>query len=159
MTWITVAPLSVPLPFQQSGCLRFSNYISSNTFRHSAVTLRTRRRRSCIAAQKSDTLLKVVGALWKVGRDGIEAGSKLVPDSVPRPIARGGVAVGGLIVISFLLKSLLSTAFFIIATVGLIYLIFIYINKDEGPRGEAIDSESSIDETLDEARRIMDKYK
>ncbi|KAL6271257.1 hypothetical protein ACE6H2_028168 [Prunus campanulata] len=55
---------------------------------------RTRRYRSVpvvFAAQSN--LLKVVQTVWKVGRDGIEAGTNLVPDSVPRSIARVSVTV------------------------------------------------------------------
>lgn len=106
-----------------------------------------------VAGQNTD-LLRVLGTVWKVGKDGLDAGSKLVPESVPRPVARAGVAIGGFVVISFLLKSLLSTTLFILAIVGLIYLVFIYINKDEGPRGKTNDGDPSVDETLEEARKI-----
>ncbi|OMO53092.1 hypothetical protein COLO4_36853 [Corchorus olitorius] len=55
---------------------------------------------------------KVFQSVWKVGKDGIEAGTSLVPDSVPRPIASISVAVVALTVTLFVLKSVLSTAFF-----------------------------------------------
>ncbi|GKB69481.1 hypothetical protein Tco_0930893, partial [Tanacetum coccineum] len=51
---------------------------------------------------------------YKVGKDGIEAGTSLVPESIPRPIARISVAVIGSTVVLFLLKSFLSTAFFVL---------------------------------------------
>ncbi|BBH10076.1 hypothetical protein Prudu_022759 [Prunus dulcis] len=93
---------------------------------------RTRRYRSVpvvFAAQSN--FLKV----WKVGKDGIEAGTNLVPDSVPRSIARVSVTVVALALSLFVLKSLLSTVFFVLATMGLVYFTFIALNKDEGPRG------------------------
>ncbi|KAK8289998.1 hypothetical protein V6Z11_D07G228000 [Gossypium hirsutum] len=55
---------------------------------------------------------KVIQTVWKVGKDGVEAGTNLVPDSVPRPIARISVSVVVLFVTLFVLKSFLSTAFF-----------------------------------------------
>ncbi|KAJ9176542.1 hypothetical protein P3X46_011845 [Hevea brasiliensis] len=100
---------------------------------------------------------KVIQTAWKVGKDGVEAGTNLVPDSVPRPIARISVTVVALAISLFMLKSFLSTAFFALATMGFVYFIFIALNKDKGPRGGG-DSDSSED-PLEEARRIMDKYK
>ncbi|PQM34978.1 uncharacterized protein Pyn_31740 [Prunus yedoensis var. nudiflora] len=79
----------------------------------------------------------VVQTVWKVGigRDGIEAGTNLVPDSVPRSIARVSVTVVALALSLFVLKSLLSTVFFVLATMGLVCFTFIALNKDEGPKG------------------------
>ncbi|KAF9688457.1 hypothetical protein SADUNF_Sadunf02G0199100 [Salix dunnii] len=85
------------------------------------------------AAQSN--FLKVVQTVWKVGKDGIEAGTNLVPDSVPRPIARIAMTVVVFAVSLFLLKSFLSTAFFALATMGLVYFTFIALNKDQGPKG------------------------
>lgn len=49
------------------------------------------------------------------------------------------------------------------AMMGAIYFIFIALNKDEGPRGgggsSSSSSSTSTEETLEEARRIMEKYK
>ncbi|KAL4190918.1 hypothetical protein AMTRI_Chr07g27000 [Amborella trichopoda] len=109
------------------------------------------------------TVSKVIQTAWRVGKDGLEAGTNLVPDSVPRPIARIGVAVLTLTLSLYVLKSLLSTAFFVLAMMGLIYFVFIALNKDEGPGrgggGGGGDGTSSTDETLEEARRIMEKYR
>ncbi|KAI3760233.1 hypothetical protein L1987_50626 [Smallanthus sonchifolius] len=127
--------------------------------------VQTRRCRSQIYAAQSN-FFRVLQTIYKVGRDGIEAGTSLVPESVPRPIARISVAVVGATVALFLLKSFLSTAFFFLATMGLIYSAFIALNKDEGPTGDRSSSSttasttaSSDEETLEEARRIMEKYK
>ncbi|KAF3436024.1 hypothetical protein FNV43_RR23116 [Rhamnella rubrinervis] len=108
------------------------------------------------AAQSS--FFKVIQTAWKIGMDGIEAGANLVPASVPRPMAKISVAVVALSISLFVVKSFLSTAFFVLATMGLVYFVFIAMNKDEGPRGGGGDT-TSTEDSLEEARRIMDKYK
>nr|XP_043636682.1 uncharacterized protein LOC122607719 [Erigeron canadensis] len=123
--------------------------------------IQTRKFSSTIQAAQSG-FLKVLQTAYKVGKDGIEAGTTLVPESVPRPIARISVAVIGATIALFLLKSFLSTAFFVLATMGLIYSAFIALNKDEGPKGGGGTSStttSTDEESLEEARRIMEKYK
>ncbi|GKC52914.1 hypothetical protein Tco_1075659 [Tanacetum coccineum] len=107
---------------------------------------------------------KALQTAYKVGKDGIEAGTSLVPESIPRPIARISVAVIGSTVVLFLLKSFLSTAFFVLATMGTKSnhrLIVIALNKDEGPTGGSDTSGTtpSTEDSLEEARRIMEKYK
>ncbi|CAB4291302.1 unnamed protein product [Prunus armeniaca] len=99
---------------------------------------RTRRYRSVpvvFAAQSN--FLKVVQTVWKVGRDGIEAGTNLVPfqcrDSVPTSIARVSVTVVALALSLFVLKYLLSTVFFVLATMGLVY--FTGYEEPEGGGG------------------------
>ncbi|ONH93002.1 hypothetical protein PRUPE_8G207500 [Prunus persica] len=117
-----------------------SQFFSSNSFlrlkKQSLVSAlqinkrqRTRRYRSVpvvFAAQSN--FLKVVQTVWKVGRDGIEAGTNLVP-----------------------------------ATMGLVYFTFIALNKDEGPKGgggtTSTPKEEGMEDSLEEARRIMEKYK
>ncbi|PWA81527.1 hypothetical protein CTI12_AA183340 [Artemisia annua] len=111
-----------------------------------------------------DSLEEARRIMEKVGKDGIEAGTTLVPESIPRPIARISVAVIGSTVLLFLLKSFLSAAFFVLATMGLIYLAFIALNKDEGPTGgsdttNTTGTTTSTEDSLEEARRIMEKYK
>ncbi|CAI9776632.1 unnamed protein product [Fraxinus pennsylvanica] len=108
------------------------------------------------AAQSN--FLKVIQTVWKVGKDGIEAGSSLVPDSIPRPIARISVTVIAGTLALFVLKSFLSTAFFALAVMGLSYFVFIALNKDEGPKGGGGEGTTSVEDSLEEARRIMDKY-
>ncbi|XP_024981108.1 uncharacterized protein LOC112517919 [Cynara cardunculus var. scolymus] len=124
--------------------------------------VQNRKIRSRIYAAQS-SFFRVLQTAYKVGKDGIEAGTSLVPVSIPRPIARISVAVVGATVALFLLKSFLSTAFFVLATMGLIYSAFIALNKDEGPTGGGGGGEgattTSTEESLEEARRIMEKYK
>ncbi|KAL2632386.1 hypothetical protein R1flu_017072 [Riccia fluitans] len=107
----------------------------------------------------------VIATLVKVGKQGLEAGTKLVPDSVPRPVAQLGVGLAGLLLGSFVIRSLFSTVFFIVAVGGLGYLALLFLSKGEGgsSSGSSFDKSSgkpkSTDEALEEARRIMDKYK
>ncbi|WOH01836.1 hypothetical protein DCAR_0521222 [Daucus carota subsp. sativus] len=110
------------------------------------------------AAQSS--FIKVIQTVWKVGKDGVEAGTDLVPDSVPRPVAKLSVTVVGVSLALFVLKSFLSTAFFALAVMGLCYFAFLALNKDESSKGGGTTfTESSTDDSLEEARRIMEKYK
>ncbi|KAK8506075.1 hypothetical protein V6N11_059900 [Hibiscus sabdariffa] len=104
-------------------------------------------------------IFKVIQTAWKVGKDGIEAGTNLVPDSVPRPIARISVTVVALAVALFVLRSFLSTAFFALATMGLVYFVLIALNKDQGPRGGSGSGSDSMEDPVEEARKIMEKYK
>ncbi|OAY75825.1 hypothetical protein ACMD2_01399 [Ananas comosus] len=97
---------------------------------------------------------------WRVSKDVIEAGTSFVPAAVPRPVARVSVAVVAVTVALFLLKSFLSTAFFVLAMMALIYFVFVAFNTDEVSGGSGgSESTTSTEETLEEARRIMEKYK
>uniref|UniRef100_A0A803PGB0 Pentatricopeptide repeat-containing protein n=1 Tax=Cannabis sativa TaxID=3483 RepID=A0A803PGB0_CANSA len=107
----------------------------------------------------------VIQTAWKVASDGVEAGTNMVPASVPRPVAKVSVAIVGLTVSLFVIKSFLSTAFFVLATMGLVYFTFIALYKDEGPKGNDDNmtttkgTPTSTEDSLEEARRIMEKYK
>ncbi|XP_030498597.2 uncharacterized protein LOC115714169 [Cannabis sativa] len=108
---------------------------------------------------------KVIQTTWKVASDGVKAGTNMVPASVPRPVAKVSVAIVGLTVSLFVIKSFLSTAFFVLATMGLVYFTFIALYKDEGPKGNddnmttTKDTPTSTEDSLEEARSIMEKYK
>ncbi|XP_057964848.1 uncharacterized protein LOC131155617 [Malania oleifera] len=110
-----------------------------------------------VVSAVQSNFFRVLQTVWKVGRDGIEAGTNLVPDAVPRPLARVSVTIVALTVSLFLLKSFLSTAFFVLATMGLVYFMFIALNKDKGPRSGG--GTTTTEDSLEEARRIMEKYK
>lgn len=106
--------------------------------------------------------MKVLRTAWNIGKDGIEAGTNLVPVSVPRPVARISVTIAALAVSLFVVKSFLSTAFFVLGTMGFAYFLFIALNKDEAPKLRGDDNSSgskSMDDPLEEAKKIMDKYK
>ncbi|OEL12564.1 hypothetical protein BAE44_0026418 [Dichanthelium oligosanthes] len=117
------------------------------------------RSRLVVASAQFD-FARAVQMAWRVGTDVVDAGSNIVPGSVPRPIARIGVTFAAVGVALFLLKSIVSTAFFVLAMMGLIYLGFMAMNPKEA-------SGSRVDETggnpsedpVEEARRIMEKYK
>ncbi|KAG6513614.1 uncharacterized protein LOC121973153 [Zingiber officinale] len=110
-----------------------------------------------VAAAQSN-LFKVIQTAWRIGRDVTDAGANLVPDAVPRPVARIGVAIAAISVALFVLKSFLSTVFFVLAVMGLVYFGFVALNADEVSNNKE-STPSSEDQSLEEARRIMEKYK
>ncbi|KAI5071216.1 hypothetical protein GOP47_0013467 [Adiantum capillus-veneris] len=112
-----------------------------------------------IVAQKSPDLYKAFAVAVKTARDALDAGTKLVPESVPRPVAQAGVAILGIVGSLYLLQSLFSIALFILAIGGVGYYLFYSLNKDDDDRGGGNSSNGSDpDLTLEEARRIMEKY-
>uniref|UniRef100_A0A2P2MZK7 Transmembrane protein n=1 Tax=Rhizophora mucronata TaxID=61149 RepID=A0A2P2MZK7_RHIMU len=119
-------------------------------------TARNSRPIPTVSAAQSN-IFRVIQTVWNVGKDVIEAGTNVVPDSVPRPVARISVTIVALAISLLVLKSFLSTAFFVLATMGLVYFLFIAFNKDQEPRGGG--GTNSSDDPVEEARRIMDKYK
>ncbi|XP_022771407.1 uncharacterized protein LOC111314377 isoform X2 [Durio zibethinus] len=157
----SVSPLSSKCYYKnQTLALTHSHFLSSMTF----LRLKSKTLFSNIKFNKPLSPKPLVYALqsnffkvWKVGKDGIEAGTNLVPDSIPRPIARISVTIVALTVTLFVLKSFLSTAFFVLATMGLVYFAFLALNKDQGPRGGG--GTDSMEDPVEEARKIMEKYK
>ncbi|CAO2839878.1 unnamed protein product [Amaranthus hypochondriacus] len=102
-------------------------------------------------------ILKVFQTFLKIGKDGIEAGTNLVPDVVPRPVARVSIGVLASAVTLFVVRSILSTVFFTVAFMGFVYFVYLALNKDKGP--DLDDKPGSTDEAVEEARKIMEKYK
>lgn len=105
---------------------------------------------------------KVIGTVVRTGREGIVSATKLVPDSVPRPAATAGVVVAGFLVFSLILKALFNTFLTLVVVGGLGYGAFVYLTRsddDSGKGGSGPSSSKPSDDPLDEARRIMDKYK
>ncbi|KAK8981222.1 hypothetical protein V6N11_059900 [Hibiscus sabdariffa] len=45
------------------------------------------------------------------------------------------------------------------ATMGLVYFVLIALNKDQGPRGGSGSGSDSMEDPVEEARKIMEKYK
>ncbi|KAK9160099.1 hypothetical protein Syun_006440 [Stephania yunnanensis] len=144
----SLSPLKNQLSFSIATAKSIS-FISPRPRRHS--------RFAPVVVAAQSTVLRVLQTAWRFGKDGIEAGTRLVPDSVPRPIARISVAGVAVLVSLFLLKSILSTAFFIFTIVGLVFFSFLTGNCYEGSHESVCDSETQ--DTLEEARRIMEKYK
>lgn len=104
-------------------------------------------------------IYKAIQTVVKVGKDGIEAGTNLVPAAVPRPIARLSVAVVATSLSLFVLRSFVSTVFFSLGVMGFVYFIYLALNKDKGSKLDNSPSSTSTDEAIEEARKIMDKYK
>ncbi|KAI9112298.1 hypothetical protein K1719_016821 [Acacia pycnantha] len=135
-------------------------------FTHPKIFRTHKPRSSFVVRAVQSNFFKALQTTWKVGRDGIEAGTNLVPDSIPRPVARISVTFVALSIVLFVLKSVLSTAFFILATMGLAYFAFLAFNKDQGRTGggdtttsTSSSSSSPMEDPVEEARKIMEKYK
>ncbi|KAL8143826.1 hypothetical protein V2J09_016858 [Rumex salicifolius] len=138
-------------------------YLSSNsicslrsTFIFPKLRSRRLRTRTYVVAFQNNIFRALQTAL-KVGKEGVEAGTNLVPESVPRPIAKLSVTVAAAAVSLFVLRSFVSTALFAVGTMGFIYFIYLALNKDKGSKTD-VGSKSS-DDAVEEAKRIMDKYK
>ncbi|KAL9275325.1 hypothetical protein AKJ16_DCAP13925 [Drosera capensis] len=118
-----------------------------------------------VVVSAQSNIFRVVQTVVRVGKDGIEAGTKLVPDSVPRPIARVLASFAAVSILLFALKSFLSTVFFALGVMGFVYFVYLALNKDKGSRVDTGPSSTdsteptSTDEVLEEARRIIEKYK
>ncbi|KAG2320029.1 hypothetical protein Bca4012_053742 [Brassica carinata] len=155
-------------PFLSSPCSVLSlKHSSSSLLLKSRIRISSSRRvptKRLVVSSAQTSLLKVLRTAWNIGKDGIEAGTNLVPVSVPRPVARISVTIAALAVSLFVLKSFLSTAFFVLGTMGFAYFLFIALNKDEAPKQRGEDNVSGSnkpmdDDPLEEAKKIMDKYK
>jgi len=59
-----------------------------------------------------------------IGRGLVDSASDLVPASVPRPVAKGGVAVFGVMVVFWLLQKVVSTVLTFVLLGGAAYLYF-----------------------------------
>ncbi|WJX76314.1 hypothetical protein P8452_59753 [Trifolium repens] len=137
--------------------LKKQTFLSNTQFK---ISRGHKPRSSFVVYAAQSNISKVLQNAWRVGKDGIDAGTNLVPNSVPRPIARIAVTFVALSAVLFVFKSLLSTAFFILATIGLAYFAYLAFNKDEGPRsGNGGTTTKPMDDPVEEAKRIMDKYK
>jgi len=115
-----------------------------------------------VAEGEKEDVFGAAGFIVKAGKNALDAGTDLVPDTIPRNVARIIVGVVGVSIITYALRALFSTALFILAIAGFSYLAYIYLNKDSDSGtggGGGGGSSRSTDDSLEEARRIMDKYK
>lgn len=103
----------------------------------------------------------LLNQIIKFGRDAVDAGSAFVPDSVPRQVAKGLVVSLGIFVAFNLIKTVFSTAVTVVL-LGVVARFFVTGNSSggEGKRGDDADEGlGDEDDPLEEARRIMSKYK
>lgn len=97
-----------------------------------------------------------------VGKGLVDSAANLVPESVPRPVAKTGVAVVGGLIAFTILQKLISTVLTIALLGGAAWFYFQYSGSDNGSSSKSSgkqDSDVDLDDPLAEARRIMDKYK
>ncbi|GJP44943.1 hypothetical protein CLOM_g4341 [Closterium sp. NIES-68] len=106
-----------------------------------------------VVAEKGSTS-DLVSTAVKIGNEGLDAATKLVPATIPRPVAKAGVGLLSLAILLSLVQTVFNTFVSLLFLGGLGYLGFQYLSKDGNKS-----SGSSSDDPLDEARRILDKYK
>ena len=101
----------------------------------------------------------------QTGKEAVDMGASLIPDKVPRPIAKGIVAIVSTVTLFSLVKSVLST-FVTVTLVGVVGWLWVNNNSMGGESNTDSDVEksgdddpASEDDPLEEARRIMSKYK
>ncbi|XP_057782286.1 uncharacterized protein LOC131000406 isoform X2 [Salvia miltiorrhiza] len=172
-TGIVVLHKTLLLPISSPKCcknqispLKTSQFLSSNSLSELKMQIRIpsvhikqlKNHRLPVISAAQSNLFKAILTIWKVGKDGVEAGTSFVPAAVPRPLARLSVTAVAVTLVLFVLKSFISTAVFALAVMGLCYFTFIALNKDEAPKGGGGET-ASVDDSLEEARKIMEKYK
>ena len=82
--------------------------------------------------------------------------SSVVPESVPRPVANAIVGVVGFSFVALVLKSILNTALTLLFVAGGAYL---YLSRGDGGGGGGGGGGSGGNDALEDARKIMEKYK
>eukprot|EP00897_Mesotaenium_endlicherianum_P005061 jgi/Mesen1/4583/ME000232S03831 len=117
-----------------------------------------------VVAKESTEVEKIVATAVKTGKQGLASATSLVPEAVPRPVATAGVAIAGVLLATTIVKSLFSTliSFLVLGALG--YGAFLYFTKgtDSSTGGGGSSSSSGkapSGDPIEEARRIMDKYK
>lgn len=148
------------------GCLQRSKFsvsprsalLPSSVSRHS--------RRQVLANGKKTTGNATIDNALEVGGNLVESAASLVPDSVPRGVAKGGVAVAGVLVAFWVLQKLVSTVLTVALLGGAAWFYFQYggssgSSDDSSKRSSGSSGSKDVDlnDPLAEARRIMDKYK
>lgn len=101
---------------------------------------------------------EMVDTALKIGNQGLNAATDLVPATIPRPVAKAGVGLLSLAILLSLVQSIFSTFISLLFLGGMGYLAFNYISKSDKSSSSSSASGSS-DDPIDEARKIMDKYK
>lgn len=88
----------------------------------------------------------------------VDSAASFVPENVPRPAAKTGVAVAGVLLTFWLLQKVISGVVTLALFAGLGYY-FLTRNANEPAEKPAPKDSGDLDDPLSEARRIMDKYK
>ncbi|XP_057782297.1 uncharacterized protein LOC131000406 isoform X3 [Salvia miltiorrhiza] len=126
-TGIVVLHKTLLLPISSPKCcknqispLKTSQFLSSNSLSELKMQIRIpsvhikqlKNHRLPVISAAQSNLFKAILTIWKVGKDGVEAGTSFVPAAVPRPLARLSVTAVAVTLVLFVLKSFISTAVF-----------------------------------------------
>ncbi|GLC41585.1 hypothetical protein PLESTB_000699400 [Pleodorina starrii] len=138
--------------------------------------LRQRGRVGAVLVRASnDSKDSLVSDAIKAASGLVDKATELVPESVPRPAAKTGVTIAGIMFIFWLLQKVISGVVTLALFAGVGYYFLTQQGAGADKDGDAIDVTSSsssssskkkggrsgddLDDPLAEARRIMDKYK
>eukprot|EP00270_Netrium_digitus_P004297 TRINITY_DN1530_c0_g1_i2.p1 TRINITY_DN1530_c0_g1~~TRINITY_DN1530_c0_g1_i2.p1 ORF type:complete len:192 (-),score=48.80 TRINITY_DN1530_c0_g1_i2:151-726(-) len=122
---------------------------------------RAKSRRIQVIAKKDDGIQSYVTTAARVGLEALESATSLVPASVPRPVARAGVAGAAVILSLTLISAAFNTLITLLVVGGLSYAAVVYFTggRGGGSSGGGATGGISPDDSLEEAKRIMEKYK
>ncbi|KAK9820120.1 hypothetical protein WJX72_006336 [[Myrmecia] bisecta] len=97
----------------------------------------------------------------KLGNSYAETASSLIPDSVPRPLAKAGVLGLTGVVSLWLLNKVVSTALTVAVLAGAVFLWYKVSSGGDSDEGGSSSNGAydDSDDPLSSAKRIMDKYK
>ncbi|EFJ48606.1 hypothetical protein VOLCADRAFT_104657 [Volvox carteri f. nagariensis] len=130
------------------------------------VQVRHRARMLFRVLASKDSKDDVVSGAIKAANGLVDKATDLVPETVPRPAARAGVAIASVMFIFWLLQKVISgvLTLALFAGVGYYFLTQQMADKDDTidvtpPSKKGGRSGEDLDDPLAEARRIMDKYK
>uniref|UniRef100_A0A7R9VET0 Uncharacterized protein n=1 Tax=Chlamydomonas euryale TaxID=1486919 RepID=A0A7R9VET0_9CHLO len=110
----------------------------------------------CASKDKSD----IVSTAITTGTKLIDSAADFVPQSVPRSVAKGGVALLGFVFVFGLIQKVISGFVTLAVLLGIGYW-YVTRNDDDdgGDSGKRSSSDEDLSDPLSDARRIMDKYK
>jgi len=116
-----------------------------------------------VRAKKQDEVKEGLSSAVSMAKSAVDVAADMLPESVPRPVARGGVAVVGSLILLTIVQKVLSGVFTLAVLAALGYFWFTSKNsKDEDEDDDFKPkkrSSTSDDDPLSEMNQIMDKYK
>eukprot|EP00898_Chlorokybus_atmophyticus_P004278 jgi/Chlat1/4851/Chrsp31S04881 len=104
---------------------------------------------------------EAVQTALRLGKTGVDFATNLVPEAVPRPVAKAGVALVGVSIVWSILQSVVQSIITLTVLGGLGYFAYQNFGPGFGGSNSSFGGKTPAEEreALEEARRIMDKYK
>lgn len=102
-----------------------------------------------------DTIKGIVSAATGL----VDGAANLVPESVPRPAAKTGVAVAGVLITFWLLQKVISGVITLALLGGVGYYFLTKSGNAAAEKRASSREVDDMDDPLSEAKKIMEKYK